>query len=403
MADTTPQDTADMAARLYDPNGAPAPRPMFLTGLAAGLPRSPAPFPLMAFLALVCQLLAGQSSVRGRETVLDQVVHLEDSLSHTVPYLPRLCDQTDSQKGRVDLGGYGLYVETEGEGVPLVVINGGPGGTHHYFHPWFSQLKDACKVIYYDQRGTGQSDFVPGADGYSFGQAVDDLEKLREELGIPQWFVCGFSYGGAIAQYYTATYPERVRGLILVSALPLFESDRFSDEQGKYLSDSEISRRKELIREYVAGHLKMDALVYNLALNGDWKRQHFYRPTREETIRSALYEWVNDTDFNAIVSADLARYNLRDAFEGCPVPTLLFEGRNDLTWGPDKALVLSAAHPKAQFIWYDRAGHSLYQDVPGPFFSSLRDFVKTARPASARKIRKWRKNTAGRPGPNASR
>lgn len=362
---------------------------------------SVSPMSLLAALALLLAgtPLVGQESPRARETVLDRVVHLEDSILHAVPPLPRLCDQVDSKKQRVDIGGSNLFVETEGTGVPLVVINGGPGGTHHYFHPWFSRLKKTCQVIYYDQRGTGQSDFAPGPDGYSFRQAVDDLERLREELGISQWFVCGYSYGGALAQYYTAAYPGRVQGLILVSALPLFESDRLTDEQERYMAPAELARRQELVQEYRAGHLTTEALLYNLALNGDWKRQHFYKPRPDEMIRSALYEWVNDRDFNAVVSADLARYNLQGAFASCPVPTRVCEGVNDLTWGPEKAGVLKAEHPKAQFMLYQQAGHSLYYDVPEAFFADLETFVKTARPATAREISKWQKLTADRLDP----
>lgn len=347
--------------------------------------------------------LAGQETGPGRESVLDRVVHLEDSLSHAVPPLPRLCDLTDSQKRRVDIGGCELFVETEGAGIPLVLINGGPGGTHHYFHPWFSRLKKTCRVVYYDQRGTGQSDFAPGPEGYSFRQAAEDLEKLREELGLSQWFVCGFSYGGGLAQYYAALFPHRVRGLILISALPLFESDHFIDAQEKYLAPAELERRQELVREYRAGHLTREAFLYNLALNGDWKRQHFYRPTPEEMIRSALYEWVNDRSFNETISSDIERYNLRGAFDACPIPTLVAEGRVDLTWGPEKAQILKDNHPKARFLRYDRAGHSLYQDVPTAFFSDLEGFLKSAKPVSARQIRKWQRQTAGRLDPDTPR
>jgi len=144
-----------------------------------------------------------------RETVLDNISHIEDSIHYHIDSLPRLCDVLGMKKQFVDIGDCKLYCEIEGEGIRLVLINGGPGGTHHYFHPWFSQAKDYCKVIYYDQRGCGQSDFNKG-NGYSFRQAIDDLDKLRQKLGIKKWIVCGYSYGGALAQFYTTVYPDAV-------------------------------------------------------------------------------------------------------------------------------------------------------------------------------------------------
>jgi len=47
----------------------------------------------------------------------------------------RLCDQMDIAQQMVDIGDCQLYCEIEGNGIPLVLINGGLGGTHHFFHP----------------------------------------------------------------------------------------------------------------------------------------------------------------------------------------------------------------------------------------------------------------------------
>lgn len=353
---------------------------------------------LFLCLLLAPALLAGQDAEAGRETVLDGIVHLEDSLYTAVPALPRLCDETRSEKRQVDIGDCSLFVEIEGEGVPLVLINGGPGGTHHYFHPWFSRISASHKIIYYDQRGTGLSDFQPGS-GYTFRQAADDLEKLRIQLGIGKWFVCGFSYGGGVAQLYAAAYPESVLGLVLISSVPLFESDRFADAQETYLSAAEKARKNEVIREYLAGAFGMDAFLFNLALNGDWKRQNFYRPSREEMIRSALYEWVNDADFNSVVSSDLARYRFRGLFDRCPLPTLIFEGANDLTWGAEKAFAFKENHPSAQFIRFERAAHGVYNDVPDAFYPALEAFTRSAPTVSAGSVREWKQLIEGKISP----
>ena len=73
-----------------------------------------------------------------RETMLDRVINIQQGVLE-VPDVARLEDGLDLDTKRVDVGDATLYVEEEGAGVPLVLINGGPGGTHHYFHPWFSR------------------------------------------------------------------------------------------------------------------------------------------------------------------------------------------------------------------------------------------------------------------------
>lgn len=148
------------------------------------------------------------------ETIFDRIVHIEPELHTELPEVFRWCDRLDLIKRHINVGDCELYVEEEGKGVPLVLINGGPGGTHHYFHPWFSRAKEYARVIYYDQRGCGLSDYEPGENGYSVRQAVDDLEALREALNIEKWVLLGYSYGGFLAQYYTIHYPENVSGLV---------------------------------------------------------------------------------------------------------------------------------------------------------------------------------------------
>ena len=200
--------------------------------------------------------------------------------SSRVPEVPPLCDTSKSQKRRVSVGDCRLYCETEGSGLALVLINGGPGGTHHDFHPHFGQAAEFATVVYYDQRGCGQSDYAKGK-GYTIDQAVDDLDKLREALKLERLVVLGWSYGGVLAQSYTVKYPERVAGLVLVGSstdglrLALKPTHQFD-----FLSEIE---RKKIAKIHGNQSLPLAQAVFNAHLNGDWKRQGFYRPTREET------------------------------------------------------------------------------------------------------------------------
>lgn len=348
---------------------------------------------LSTFLIAAFHVVWCQDAQNGQETVLDSITHLEDRIYYVVPELPRLCDSVDSVKERVDIGGCSLFVEMEGDGIPVVLINGGPGGTHHYFHPWFSGIRENHRVIYYDQRGTGLSDFNP-QKGYTFRQAVEDLEKLRKKLKIPQWVVCGFSYGGGLAQMYSATYPEHVLGMVLISPLPLFESEHFVSEQEKYFSEPEKKKKNDLVREYLKGSLSLEAFIYNLRLNGDWKRQNYYKPSEDEMIRTALYEWVNDADFNSVMSEDCGRYDLRGVFENCPLPTLIYEGRNDLTWGGKKAASFKDSHPLAKLIVFEDAAHMVFRDVPAEFFSSLTKFTRSIQPPERAQVLAWKEQIA---------
>ncbi len=232
-----------------------------------------------------------------RETARDQKVHLAEEIILDIPDLPPLCNAMDIEKGRIDVGGCELYCEREGEGMPVVLINGGPGGTHHGFHPHFSKATEFATVVYYDQRGCGISDYTPGG-GFSIDQAVDDLDKLRQALGYDQWVVLGHSYGGLLAQCYGVKHPERLTGLVLVgSKLAMMEPLKLP-RQYDFLSQEE---RQAISRIYKNKKLSSVQSVFNSHLNGDWKRQNYYRPTVEELARMARHGWKHSILFRGSI------------------------------------------------------------------------------------------------------
>ena len=350
--------------------------------------------PVPAFVVRSCLLLcltvscARRAGVEeGRETVLDGIVHLEDVLHTEVPLIPRWCDQLDLVKRRVNVGDCELYVEEESRGTPLVLINGGPGGTHHYFHPWFSRAGRFARVIYYDQRGCGLSDREPGEEGYSVDQAVGDLDAVRGALGIDKWVVLGYSYGGFLAQYYTINHPESVAGLVLLGSSPGMWVEMQRGRQYDYMSDEEREKLREVrtqlqeMREERGWSYSeyINVLLFNNFLNGDWKRQHFLKPSRERVVQIALYEWDQDEIFNSVMSGSMNTVDLTGAFEDCPIPTLILEGKWDLTWNTDKPRILLDNHPGAELVMFENAGHGIYDEEPDAFFRVLRRFVRGLR------------------------
>lgn len=346
------------------------------------------------------RLDSSSGAMESRETVMDGQIHIEEDIHWEIPDVPRLCDSLPLQKLRIDIGDCELYVEREGKGIPIVLLHGGPGSTHHGFHPYFSEAAEFAQVIYYDQRGCGLSDYEKG-EGYNVNQAAADLEALREALGIRQWVVLGHSYGGFLAQYYITLYPESVIGLVIVTgSAGLHDPNLRGSRQYTYISEKERGRIRDISQKLRArgqeerwSRARGIALyVYNAQMNGDWKRQNFYCPTMDEFAFSALYDWSHDFDnnFNGIMSSSYQKEDLRGAFENCPIPTLIMEALWDLTWVEAKPILLHRNHPHARMVIFSRSAHSPFADEPEPFFTSLKHFIDDLEATPAARLDVWK-------------
>jgi 3-oxoadipate enol-lactonase len=117
-------------------------------------------------------------------------------------------------------------VSLEGEGPPLFLIHG-IGASRHSWAGVVPLLKHRYRCITYDLRGHGASPKPPPP--YSLDDLVEDLEALRQELGIAQAHVMGHSLGGMIGPAYARRYPERVLSLGLLSTA----AGRSADDSAK--------------------------------------------------------------------------------------------------------------------------------------------------------------------------
>lgn len=109
-----------------------------------------------------------------------------------------------------------IYVEECGNenGIPVVFLHGGPGSGCELYH---RQLFDPEKyrIILFDQRGCGRSHPHASIENNTTQHLIEDMEKIRHELGIDRWVVAGGSWGSTLALAYAETYPKQVLGLIV--------------------------------------------------------------------------------------------------------------------------------------------------------------------------------------------
>jgi proline iminopeptidase len=130
-------------------------------------------------------------------------------------YLYPAIDPYDTRM--LDVGqGHTVYVEQSGnpEGLPVVVLHGGPGGGSS---PVMRRFFDPARyrIVLFDQRGCGRSKPHASVDHNTTQHLIRDIELIRETLGIARWIVFGGSWGATLGLAYAQIHAGRVLHLVL--------------------------------------------------------------------------------------------------------------------------------------------------------------------------------------------
>jgi len=114
-----------------------------------------------------------------------------------------------------DVNGINLYYETQGTGLPLILLHGGLG-SGEMFGPLLPTLAAGHRVITVDLQGHGRTADIDRP--FDLGAMADDVAALIRHLGLEKVDVMGYSLGGGVAWHVGFRHPELVRKLISVSA-----------------------------------------------------------------------------------------------------------------------------------------------------------------------------------------
>lgn len=107
------------------------------------------------------------------------------------------------------------------KGVPVLFLHGGPGeGSQAMQALGGPALEKTVRMVYLDQRGSGQSERPKEEKFYSLALLESDVDLIRRELGVEKVVLLAHSAGTPIALDYAADHPEHVAGLILTGAVP---------------------------------------------------------------------------------------------------------------------------------------------------------------------------------------
>lgn len=129
----------------------------------------------------------------------------------------------------LDRDGVKIHYQTTGDG-PALLLTHGYSSTGEMWAGQIAPLAEHFKVITWDMRGHGASDYPADQSAYSEEATVADMAALLDAAEAKTAIVGGLSLGGYMSLAFNATHPERVRALLIIDTGPGYKNDRARED-----------------------------------------------------------------------------------------------------------------------------------------------------------------------------
>lgn len=194
-------------------------------------------------------------------------------------------------------------------------------------------LKNDFRIIRYDNRGLGQSDWIKKwskRNDYNLEEMARDALAVTNHLMIEKFHVIGYSTGGMIGQILAINHPEKIKTLT-----NLMSSGYLFDPEAEKPDSKKIAMLRKLIFSYRNKERDLDkVLKFHFKLDHLWIGKDNYVHQHEKQIQKTLYEIKFRNGFNKKVF-DQHRRAIKNSgsryrkLKTIKVPTLLIHGSDD--------------------------------------------------------------------------
>lgn len=267
--------------------------------------------------------------------------------------------------------------------IKVLLLHGGPGGTHETFE-WLDSYfpREGVEYYYYDQLGSYYSDQPDDPALNDLARSVEEVEQVRQALHLDKdnFYLMGHSFGGMLAMEYALKYQQHLKGLIIssmMSSVPAYNryaSDVLMPELGTAAltelrrldaaKDYDNPRFEELLKPHNERHvLRLPMEQWPDPIKRVWKHTNLkvYIPMQGPSELGAsglLLNWDR--------TADLPRIT---------VPTLVISGRYD-TMDPAWMEMMSRKLPHGRFVLCPNGSHLAMYDDQQHYIAGVLRFIR---------------------------
>ncbi|WP_033346524.1 alpha/beta fold hydrolase [Catenuloplanes japonicus] len=229
---------------------------------------------------------------------------------------------------------------------------------------WLGGLSHDRRLIRYDERGCGMSDWT--VPSFSFDDWVDDLETVADAMGLDRFPLLGVSQGGAVAIAYAARRPERVSRLILAGAYARGRMVRARDAAARQAADLDL----DLAR---VGWIHQDPTFLRV-----FASQFLPDGTPQDWDAFIAFLRRTTSPENGVrFLEEFATIDVTSIAHRVACPTLILHSREDGRVPAQQAGELAALIPDSRLVLLNSRNHLLTADEPAwpEFLFQVDDFL----------------------------
>ncbi len=276
----------------------------------------------------------------------------------------------------IEVGGKNVCYEEVGEGRPFVWVHGGLGHDHTYFLPFVEPLASRARLILVDLAGNGHSDPPDDWDAVTDVSVwVDQLDGLREELGLSRWTMLGHSFGGFVVQTYALQHQDALDALVVCTSSGRVDHLDASVAAAQRLATPE---QFHVLTTELFEHMESDE--HYARVWGEVFPVYFCNPDEQAMAEVDARMTYRAAPFNAAVRV-LPTVDVLDRLPELRVPTLVIGATQDWTFPPEHGpRKIAAAVPGSTYVEIDQCGHYPFIEQTEEFNAIVAAFLDTLPP-----------------------
>jgi len=269
--------------------------------------------------------------------------------------------------------------------IKVLLLHGGPGGTHEFFE-CFDGFFPAAEIeyYYYDQLGSYYSDQPSDKSLWTTERFVEEVEQVRQALNLDEsnFFLLGQSWGGILAMEYALKYQDKMKGVIIsnmMASIP--EYNQYAQEvlgpqmppevleevlEIEAAEDFENPRYSELLFEhhYTAHVLRMPQDKWPESINRSFKH-----------LNPEVYVHMQGySEFGVTGNATLKDWDRKTDLNQLSLPTLVVGAEYD-TMDPKHMEWMSKEVQNGRYLYCPNGSHIAQYDDQQTYFTGIIDFL----------------------------